>query len=94
MWVAVAACIFAPLKEELMFRVILQGRLVDRLGVWGVLATAMLFASVHRIPDAFMLIPLAMFLGFLYERRRTFLSVFAAHAAFNGANVLMALAIT
>jgi hypothetical protein len=92
-WVALAACLFAPLKEELMFRVILQGRLVDRFAEGGLIAAACLFAAVHRMPDGFMLIPLALMLGVLYERRRTFLSIFSAHAAFNGANMLMALAI-
>ncbi len=86
--VAFAAVILAPLKEELMFRVILQTWLVKKIGVtWGIVVTALLFAAVHGIPDSLGLIPLALILGIVYHKRRSYLSVVLIHALFNGFNV-------
>jgi membrane protease YdiL (CAAX protease family) len=92
-WVFLAAVIFAPMKEELIFRVILHGRLADSYGTAGWIATAVLFAAVHDLPDALLLLPLALLLGDLYERRRSYLAVVAAHATFNAANVVMAISL-
>lgn len=91
--VSISAVLIAPLKEELIFRVIFQGWLVDRLGGGGILVTAILFASVHQLDDLPLLIPLALMLGILYERRRSYVAVVAAHAIFNAANILMAVAV-
>ncbi|QDT31087.1 CPBP family intramembrane glutamic endopeptidase [Thalassoglobus polymorphus] len=83
-----AAVIMAPLKEELMFRVILQTWLVKKIGVtWGIVVTAILFAAVHGIPDSLGLLPLALILGIVYHVRRSYLTVVIIHALFNGFNV-------
>lgn len=90
--VAFAAVIIAPLKEELMFRVILQSRLVSWLGVSaGIGLTAVLFAAVHGFPDSLGLLPLALILGYVYQKRRSFLSIVVIHALFNAFNVGMML---
>jgi len=38
--------------------------------------------------DGIALIPLALLLGFLYDRRRSYWSVFVAHAFFNLTNIV------
>jgi len=88
--IIIAAAILAPLLEELLFRVILQGWFADRAGKLAIPLTAGLFAMVHRTSDAALLIPLALILGTLFEYRRSYLEVVAAHAAFNGANLFAA----
>lgn len=48
----VLTCVGAPLIEELYFRGLLQGQLVERFGVgFGVLATAVVFGAVHIAND-------------------------------------------
>ena len=85
-----AAAVLAPLKEELVFRVILQGRLADLIGKWAIPITAVLFSAIHGANDAPLLVPLALILGALYEYRRSYIEVVAAHAAFNAANLIAA----
>ncbi len=89
--IILAAGILAPLKEELLFRVILQGWLADRMKKLAIPLTAAVFALVHGAADAPLLVPLALILGALYEYRRSYLEVVAAHAAFNGANLFAAI---
>lgn len=89
----VMAVITAPLAEEFMFRVVLQNWVIRVAGVWpGIVITAIVFAGIHEFPDSLPLIPLALLLGIVYERRRSFLTVFLIHALFNGFNVLLAIA--
>lgn len=86
--VTFAAVIIAPLKEELMFRVILQSQLVRWMGVIpAIWLTALLFATVHGFPDSIALIPLALILGAVYQWRRSFLSIVLIHALFNAFNL-------
>lgn len=86
----VLAVITAPLFEELVFRVILQDWIIRLAGVkTGIVVTALVFAGIHQFPDSLPLIPLALLLGYVYERRRSFLTVFLIHAFFNGFNVVM-----
>lgn len=85
-----AAAALAPLKEELLFRVILQGRIADRIGKWAIPITAVFFSVIHGASDAPLLVPLALMLGTLYEYRRSYIEVVAAHAAFNAANLFAA----
>ena len=48
----VFTCVGAPLIEELFFRGLLQGQLVERLGVgFGIVATAIVFGAVHIAND-------------------------------------------
>lgn len=91
--VALVAIVIAPLKEELMFRVVLQNGLVRWLGVhWGIGLTAVIFAAVHGFPDAVGILPLAVLLGVVYHRRRSVLAVIVLHAAFNAFNLIMLVA--
>lgn len=90
--VLLAAVISAPLLEELLFRVILLGwlksRFDSRLAI-GVSAIA--FAGVHGPKDGIALLPLAVMLGWLYDRQMRFVPVFTAHAFFNLWNIVLAL---
>ena len=88
--IAITAVVLAPIKEELLFRVILQGWFADRVGKAAILLSSLIFASVHGLADAPLLVPLSLILGCLYEYRRSYLEVAAAHAAFNAANLFAA----
>lgn len=80
----------APLAEELTFRVILQGWLTSRLGSQrAVPLVALLFAFVHGWRDALPLLPLAVALGYIYDRRRSFLAIVATHGLFNAGMFLL-----
>ncbi|MDA0835839.1 MAG: type II CAAX endopeptidase family protein [Planctomycetota bacterium] len=91
-WLILAAVVLAPLSEELMFRVILQGWLRAR---WprhvAIVFTALLFAAVHGWPDAIPLIPLALILGYVNDRYRNYTTIVLAHALFNGLNLALSL---
>jgi hypothetical protein len=93
-WVAVSAVLLAPLLEELLYRVILQGWLESRAGpMLAIPLVALLFAAVHfepGRPDGLPLFPLALVLGYLYWRRHSYLAVVLAHSAFNAMNVAIA----
>jgi len=51
---------------------------------------SLIFAAVHRLPDAIPLLPLALVLGYVYQQRRCFLSVVLLHMLFNAANLILA----
>ncbi|HUG91930.1 MAG TPA: CPBP family intramembrane glutamic endopeptidase [Planctomycetaceae bacterium] len=93
-WVGLAAVVLAPLLEELMYRVILQGtceRFVrPPLAVVGV---ALVFSAVHNVTDILPLVPLALILGYVYHRTRSYLAVVTAHALFNLAMLLLSLTV-
>ncbi len=92
--ISVAVLVAAPLCEELLFRVILQGWLQDRVApATAVVAVAVAFAAIHMNswPDPLPLVPLSLILGYLYYRRRSYLSNVLMHALFNGMNLLLAL---
>lgn len=87
-----SAVIMAPLEEELMYRVILQGTLQRYLSpTASIVISASLFSAVHGFPDAVGLFPLALILGFLYWRTGSYWAVVTTHAAFNGVTVLLTL---
>jgi hypothetical protein len=88
--IVLAAAVLAPVAEELLFRVVFQGWFADRVGKLAVPLTAGLFCLVHGPSDAPLLVPLALALGLLFEYRRSYLEVVAAHAAFNAANLFAA----
>lgn len=88
----VSAVIMAPLGEELMYRVILQGTLQRYFSpTASIVISASLFSAVHGFPDAVGLFPLALILGFLYWRTGSYWAVVTTHAAFNGVTVLLTL---
>lgn len=88
-WAALTAVVIAPLFEELVFRVITQTWLEERLGRSAIIAASLIFAGVHRFPDSLAIIPLALVLGDAYQRRRSYTEVVVAHALFNA--VMLAL---
>ncbi len=87
-----SAVVMAPLGEELLYRVILQGTLQQFLSpTASILISASLFSAVHGFPDAVGLFPLALILGFLYWRTGSYLTIITTHAAFNAVTVILIL---
>jgi membrane protease YdiL (CAAX protease family) len=87
-----AAVIIAPILEELMYRVILQGWLRTFLSpVPAILVTALIFSSMHGFPAVIALFPLAIILGYIYEVRHSYFACVTTHMLFNGVNLLMIL---
>ena len=91
-WIAISVVVLAPLIEELLFRVLLQGSLErDTPPVVAIVLTAAAFVSTHSAVDWAPLFPLALVLGYVYYRRHSYLSVVVLHALFNAYNLLCAL---
>ena len=83
------AAVLAPLVEELMYRVVLQTwleKIAPRREA--LIVVALVFSAMHQLPDAIPLFPLALILGYVYQQRRSYLSVVLIHMLFNGANLL------
>ena len=92
-WVLIAAVICAPLLEELLFRVILLGWLKTKTtSTHAIGISSIAFAMVHGPLDGAALLPLALLLGSLYDRRHSYLSVVIAHAFFNLWNIALTMA--
>lgn len=94
-WIAVSVIVAAPLAEELLFRVILQGWLTMCMPAkWAILVSSAIFAIVHigeGRPDFLPLFPLALILGYIYQLRNSYLAVVVVHALFNAMNLALAL---
>ncbi len=98
-WVFVLSAtvvIGAPIAEELVYRVLLQGALLRLSGsAWvSIIATSLLFALVHlgSVPW-YALLPLfvlGLALGVAYERTKRLGVPIVMHAAFNLLNILIA----
>lgn len=88
--VVLAAVILAPLVEELIFRVILQGSLQRVLRPQqAILIVAVMFSMVHGFPDMFAIFPLALILGFTFFITHRYWTVVITHALFNAANIAL-----
>ena len=88
----ISAVVVAPIKEELLFRVMLQDGLARKIGsVPAIAIVSVLFSAVHGFPDSLALVPLAVILGYVYDRRQSVLSVVLIHALFNLTNILIML---
>jgi membrane protease YdiL (CAAX protease family) len=85
------AVVFAPIVEELQFRVVILGGIAQR-GRWvlALVVSSLLFAFAHGYPDCFALIPLAVILGYCYLRRRSYITVMIVHFLFNMFNMALA----
>ena len=84
LWIALSVMVVAPLVEELIYRVVLQSALLQWLPVrvaWPM--TAVIFSAVHGWPDMIPLLPLALVLGGVYYRFRSYLASVTTHALFN-----------
>ncbi|MCR9198692.1 MAG: CPBP family intramembrane metalloprotease [Planctomycetaceae bacterium] len=86
------AVIAAPVVEELMFRVVLCGGLIQRRLLWpGIVVSSVMFSMSHGYPDSVALLPLAVVLGYVYARRRSYRTVILVHFLFNAFNMGIAL---
>lgn len=86
------AVIAAPVVEELMFRVVLCGGMIQRRLLWpGILVSSVMFSMSHGYPDSVALLPLAVVLGYVYARRRSYRTVILVHFLFNAFNMGIAL---
>jgi membrane protease YdiL (CAAX protease family) len=92
-WIAVTAVIAAPLLEELVYRVILQGTLETSMKKgYAVAISSIVFAAVHMFwADVIPLIPLALILGTIYARRRSYIAVVVLHGLFNAFGLFLTL---
>lgn len=87
-WVVLTAVLLAPLFEELLFRVILQGALQRVLPpTYAIMLVALLFSLIHGYPNGLALFPLALVLGYAYFITHRYWVVVTTHALFNSANV-------
>ena len=94
-WIALEVVVLAPLVEELLFRVVLQGALEREIpAVWATILTAAAFACIHQSADWLPLFPLALILGYIYYRRRSYVAVVVLHGLFNAVSLLAALLVT
>jgi membrane protease YdiL (CAAX protease family) len=90
--ICITAAIMAPLSEEMMFRVVLQGALTrfsqPRIAIP---VTAVAFAAIHGPIDGIALVPLALILGYVFDRRHSYVSVLVIHGLFNATMLTLAL---
>ncbi len=90
--IAVTAALSAPLAEEMLFRVVLQGWLTTvfppRLAI---AVVAVIFCMIHGWRDGLALLPLAVILGYVYHQRQSYLSVVVIHALFNATMLVLQL---
>lgn len=92
--ICLAAVVLAPLYEELLFRIVLQGWLsavVDPR--YSIPIVALVFGAIHGLPDGIALLPLACVLGYVFHRRHSYVSVVVIHGLFNGTMLMLALLI-
>ncbi|MFM7039317.1 MAG: lysostaphin resistance A-like protein [Planctomycetaceae bacterium] len=83
--------VMAPLAEELQFRVVLLGGLLQTTSPRYALAlSSVTFALLHGFPDGLALLPLAFALGYAFERRQSYLTVVLVHFLFNSLNLAIA----
>ena len=89
--------LLAPLIEEILFRGFLQTFIRQHLGSRQAIGiTSLLFALFHYAPEQGLgnipivgsLLVLALFLGFVYEKRGSLLAPITLHACFNSISVL------
>jgi len=89
-WIAVSVVVLAPLAEELTYRVLLQGWCQSHFSPWAaILFSALIFSTVHGMPDCVPLFPLALVLGYVYHRTRSYVAVVVLHALFNATNLTL-----
>jgi len=92
-----AVIILAPLIEEFLFRALLQSFIRKHLGPkQAILITALCFSCFHfaleqgvgNVAILASLFPLALFLGFVYERQRSLAASMSLHSFFNLFSIL------
>jgi membrane protease YdiL (CAAX protease family) len=87
----IAACILAPVLEEMLFRgIVLRGFLRRYSRRHAILGSAVLFGAAHLNIYQFVVgIAMGVVLGWLYERTRSLIPCIALHAAYNSGLVAM-----
>jgi len=90
-WVVAAVVVVGPLAEELLYRVLLQGSVQSQLGGWSILFSTVIFCLRHNPADMLPLVPLALILGYIYYRRRSYVALVVAHGLFNAFFITLAL---
>lgn len=84
--------VMAPLAEELQFRVVLLGGMLQSaFRRAGLIVSSVTFSLLHGFPDGLALLPLAFALGYAYERRQSYVTVVIVHFLFNSLNLAVAL---
>jgi membrane protease YdiL (CAAX protease family) len=90
--IAVTAVLSAPMLEEVIFRVILQGWLTTLFPpAVSISLVAISFALVHGWRDGLALLPLAFILGYVFHRRHSYVAVVMIHALFNATMLIVQL---
>jgi membrane protease YdiL (CAAX protease family) len=93
----ISVVILAPFIEEFLFRGILQSFIRKHIGsTQAIFITALCFSFFHfswdqgwgNLPIIGSLFPLALFLGFLYEKQKSLLSSIGLHSLFNLLSIL------
>lgn len=93
----VTVVLFAPMLEEVLFRGFLQSFIRQHLGSkWAIFITAFCFSVFHYSPEQgasnfsiiSSLFAIALFLGFVYEKRGSLAASISLHVLFNAINVL------
>ncbi len=100
---AISAIFVAPLAEELVFRVVLQGwleRQIDMLTehrriygerfarLFAIVISAAAFAAMHRGYERIPIFVLGLILGYLYQQTHRIFPSLILHACFNGITIL------
>jgi len=95
--IAGTAVFLAPLMEELLYRVVILGGLLNARAVPTTFSTvvaigltSVLFAFAHGFPDSLALLPLAAVICWTYHQRRSYRTVVLVHFLFNGFNIMIA----
>jgi membrane protease YdiL (CAAX protease family) len=90
-WLVLAAVVLAPLAEELLYRVLLQGWSQSQIApAKAIVFSSIIFCLAHGTADVIPLVPLALILGYVYYRRRSYLAVVVLHALFNATMLTLA----
>ncbi|NML43531.1 CPBP family intramembrane metalloprotease [Ramlibacter sp. G-1-2-2] len=87
----VAACVLAPVLEEMLFRGVLLRAFLQKYPRWAAISySALLFGAAHLNVYQFLFASaLGLLLGWLYERSRSLLPCIALHAAVNTTIVML-----
>ena len=92
LWIVASVVVVGPLAEELLYRVVLQGWIQSQVAPWkAIVFSATIFCLAHQPTDMLPLAPLALILGYIYYRRRSYVALVVAHALFNATNITLAL---
>lgn len=92
-----STCLIAPLLEEWIFRGFIQTYLKSKIGCFkALICSSSIFAFFHISPSqgpenftlVFSLFILALYLGFLYEKRKSLIAPIALHMTFNSISVM------